>query len=120
MFEIENHLSHSDNDFEVNPATIEHILPENADDNWSSEFPISIQESLVYRVGNYTLLEDDKNRECGSKTFEEKKAIYSTSQYEMTKQINANEWTPNTLDYRQIKLADYATAVWRLPYFDQE
>lgn len=119
LFEIENHLSQADNDYEVNPATIEHILPENADDDWSHNFPTSIQESLVYRLGNYTLLEDDKNRECGTKNFAEKKTIYITSQYFMTKQVNANDWTPNTLEDRQSKLSDYASAVWRLPYFDQ-
>ncbi len=120
LFEIENHLSHADNDYEVNPATIEHILPENADDNWTYNFPSSIQESLVYRLGNYTLLEDDKNRECGTMNFTEKKTIYTSSQYVMSTQITANDWTPNTLEDRQSKLSDYASSVWRLPYFDQE
>jgi uncharacterized protein with ParB-like and HNH nuclease domain len=120
LFEIENHLSHADNDYEVNPATIEHILPENAGDDWVNNFPFSIQESLVYRLGNYTLLEDDKNRECGTKLFNEKKMIYATSQYILSKQVNSYDWTPNTLDDRQNKLAEYASAVWRLPYFDQK
>ncbi len=118
LFGIENHLSHSDNDFEVNPATIEHILPENATEDWAVHFPATIQESYLYRIGNYTLLEDDKNKECGTKSFTEKKAVYQSSQYMMTTQITAHEWTPNTLDDRQNKLADYASAVWRLPYFD--
>lgn len=118
LFEIENHLAQTDADYEDSPATIEHILPENAGDEWVANFPVSIQESLVYRLGNYTLLEDDKNRECGTKNFEAKKAIYQTSQYAMPKQIVAPDWTPNTLDNRQTRLADYATTSWRLPYFD--
>ena len=118
LFEIENHLAQTDTDYEDSPATIEHILPENAGDDWITNFPVSIQESLVYRLGNYTLLEDDKNRECGTKNFEAKKAIYQTSQYAMPKQIVAPDWTPNTLDNRQTRLADYATTSWRLPYFD--
>jgi uncharacterized protein with ParB-like and HNH nuclease domain len=118
LFEIENHLAQTDTDYEDNPATIEHILPENAGDEWVADFPVSIQESLVYRLGNYTLLEDDKNRACGTKNFEAKKAIYQTSQYTMTKQIVAAHWTPNTLDNRQTRLADYASTSWRLPYFD--
>ena len=118
LFEIENHLSHTDIDYEESPATIEHILPENAGDEWITNFPISIQESLIYRLGNYTLLEDDKNRDCGTKGFESKKAIYSTSQYKITKLIVASEWTPNTLDNRQNRLAESASAIWRLPYFD--
>lgn len=118
LFEIENHLAQTDTDYEDSPATIEHILPENAGDEWIANFPVSIQESLVYRIGNYTLLEDDKNRYCGSKNFEVKKSIYHTSQYEMSKQIVATDWTPNTLDIRQTRLSDYASTVWRLPYFD--
>jgi hypothetical protein len=118
LFEIENHLAQTDTDYEDSPATIEHILPENAGDDWVANFPVSIQESLVYRLGNYTLLEDDKNRECGTKNFQAKKAIYQTSQYTMAKQIVAPDWTPNTLDNRQTRLSDYATTTWRLPYFD--
>lgn len=118
LFEIENHLAQTDTDFEDSPATVEHILPENAGDDWEVNFPTSIQESLVYRLGNYTLLEDDKNRKCGIKNFQTKKAIYQTSQYTMTKQIVVPDWTPNTLDNRQTRLSDYATASWRLPYFD--
>ena len=118
LFEIENHLSHTDVDYEDSPATIEHILPENANDMWLINFPVSILESFVYRLGNYTLLEDDKNRACGNKNFEEKKSIYHTSQYEMSWQIVASDWTPNTLDNRQLRLSDYATSCWRLPYYD--
>jgi len=118
LFEIENHLAQTDTDYEDSPATIEHILPENAGDEWEANFPVPIQESLVYRLGNYTLLEDDKNRECGTKNFEIKKEIYQTSQYEMSKQIVAAVWTPNTLDNRQTRLSDYASSSWRLPYFD--
>jgi uncharacterized protein with ParB-like and HNH nuclease domain len=119
LFEIENHLSQADNDYEINPATIEHILPESSSEYWKENFPSLIYENLIYRLGNYTLLEDDKNKACDNKSFKEKKLIYSTSQYVMTNQIMANDWTPNTLDNRQLKLADYATAVWRLPNFDK-
>lgn len=118
LFEIENHVSQTDTDYEDSPATIEHILPENAADDWSTDFPISLRESLIYRLGNYTLLEDDKNRECGTKDFEVKKTIYQSSQYAITRQVVAIAWTPDTLDNRQFALANYASAVWRLPYFD--
>ncbi len=118
LFKIENHLAHTDTDYEDSPATIEHILTENAGDEWLASFPASIQDSMVYRLGNYSLLEDDKNRACGTKDFETKKKIYHTSQYETSKQIIADVWNPNTLDNRQTRLSDYASASWRLPYFD--
>lgn len=118
LFSIENQLSGNDFDFEDNPGTIEHILPENGSDHYENEFPSSIHESLVYRLGNYTLLENDKNRECSNLPFEDKKAVYSESQYELAKLIVANEWTPNTLEIRQRKLAGYASSIWRISQLD--
>lgn len=118
LYNIENNLSQADYDFEENPGTIEHILPENGSEHYEDEFPATIHDSIVYRLGNYTLLEDDKNRACDNLPFDEKKAIYQTSQYEIAKQITANEWTPNTVEIRQKKLADYASSIWRISQFD--
>ena len=118
LYGIENHLSHADYDYEDNAGTIEHILPENGNENYLEDFPAAIHESVVYRLGNYTLLEDDKNRACETLTFAEKKLIYQTSQYELSKQITANQWTPNTIDRRQERLADYASSVWRISQYD--
>ncbi len=118
LFSLENHLSKADYDFEENPGTIEHILPENGDENYSENFPQAIHESVVYRLGNYTLLEDDKNRECETLPFENKKAIFQTSQYELSKQINYHDWTPNIIDIRQEVLAKYASSIWRIAQYD--
>ena len=118
LFEIENKLSQTDADYEDSPATIEHILPENSNGDWLENFPTSVQENYIYRIGNYTLLENDKNRDCGIKNFTEKKLIYKTSQYTLANQITADEWTPNTLEKRQIRLADTATSVWRIAQLD--
>ncbi|WP_338869425.1 DUF262 domain-containing HNH endonuclease family protein [Spirosoma sp. SC4-14] len=118
LFKIENQLSGADRDYEDDPATIEHILPENSDLDWLVDFPPAIQENYIYRIGNDTLLEEDKNRDCGTKSFTEKKRVYQTSQYTMSRTITANEWTPNTVDIRQGRLADTATAVWRLTQLD--
>lgn len=118
LFNIENHLSQSDIDFEESPATIEHILPENGSEFYEAEFPATIHDSIVYRLGNYTILEDDKNRACDNLPFDDKKDVYKTSQYEITRQIVANEWTPNTVEIRQKKLADHATSIWRISQLD--
>lgn len=127
LFELENNIAKTDNDFELNPATIEHILPENAGDDWAEYFPASKQELFaskqelfVYRLGNYTLLEDDKNRECGTKPYKEKKNIYSTSQYKITSQIDTLEWVPMAIDIRQEQMAEKASTCWRIPYFDEK
>ena len=118
LFEIENHLSQADIDYEDNPATVEHILPENSNGDWLDNFPASVQENYIYRIGNYALLENDKNRDCGTKNFTEKKLIYQTSQYALARQVTADEWTPNTLEKRQYRLAETATSIWRIAQLD--
>ena len=118
LFELENHLANTDRDYEDDPATIEHILPENAPDDWNRFFPAIIQPMYIYRIGNYTLLEDDKNRTCGIELFNRKKEIYATSQYNMPKKILSIDWNPNNLDNRQSQMAGWATTCWRVPYAD--
>lgn len=117
LFALENQLSNTDKDFEDDPGTIEHILPENGNEHYLEEFPQAIHDSVVYRLGNYTLLEDTKNRACSTLPFDDKKAIYATSQYRLSLDIQANSWTPQSIENRQSRLANTATAVWRIPQF---
>lgn len=118
LFSLENQVSEADYDFEENPGTIEHILPENGNENYLSEFPQSIHEAFVYRLGNYTVLEEDKNNACEASPFDEKKAIFSTSQYHLTQEIKANTWSPNSIELRQENLARYASSIWRISQYD--
>lgn len=119
LFELENNMMQGgDRDYELDPATIEHILPENAGANWDQEFPQIIQLRYIYRLGNYTLLEDHLNRDCETLPFDQKKPFYVRSQYEMAKAINYNEWNPTVLDTRQNDLARKATSIWRISYAD--
>jgi len=118
LFSIENHLNKVDYDFEENAGTIEHILPENGNEHYLVDFPHAIHKSIVYRIGNYTILEESKNRECSNLPFSDKKEIYSSSQYVMTNGISNPEWTPNSVDKRQDWLASQASAVWRISQLD--
>ena len=119
LFELENNfMQGGDRDYELDPATIEHILPENAGVDWDQDFPRIIQSNYVYRLGNYTLLEDHLNRNCEILPFNQKKPFYQRSQYEMTKAINYTDWNPGILDARQNDLARRATSIWRIPYAD--
>ena len=83
-------------------------------ENYIAEFPQAIHESVVYRLGNYTLLEVDKNRDCETLPFEEKKKIYATSQYKLSRDIQSNTWSPNSIDIQQDRLANYASSIWRI------
>jgi hypothetical protein len=64
------------------------------------------------------LLEDDKNRACETLPFPDKKEIYATSQYHLSREIVSNTWTPNSIDLRQDRLANYASSIWRISQFD--
>jgi uncharacterized protein with ParB-like and HNH nuclease domain len=119
LFEIENRLMQGgDRDYEYDSATIEHILPESPPDSWDQFFPPMVQENYIYRIGNYTLLEDHLNRQCEVKLMAEKLATYGKSQYQMSKKIFAIDWTPSTLELRQQELAKWACSIWRIPYSD--
>jgi hypothetical protein len=117
LFSIENQLSNKDYNFEDTSATIEHILPENLTAEWVTRFSASEHEANVYRLGNLSLLETTKNKECGAAPYEEKLPVYQNSVYRLTAQeINYIEWTPGTLHKRQEKMARWATAIWRVDY----
>jgi uncharacterized protein with ParB-like and HNH nuclease domain len=117
LFELENNLMQGgDRDYELDPATIEHILPENPTAQWDVDFPQLIQGKFIYRLGNYTLLEDHLNRDCETSSFDQKKPFYLRSQYIISNSVNYNVWNPNILNTRQNDLARKATSIWRVPY----
>lgn len=119
LFELEAQINNTGVvfDFEENPATIEHILPENADEDWEQYFAKNIMENYIFRLGNYALLEESKNREIGNKPYCEKLPIYKTSGFKSINDISYPEWNPNNLDKRQMSQAKYALSVWKLPYY---
>ncbi|MBC6425679.1 MAG: DUF262 domain-containing protein [Ekhidna sp.] len=118
LFNIENHLDNAAYDFEENAGTIEHILPENSSQHYLEDFPQAIRDSIVYRLGNYTILEEAKNRKCSDLPFNDKKNIYSTSRYKMTNSIANPNWTPNSIDSRQEWLGNQASSIWRISQLD--
>ncbi|WP_027002520.1 DUF262 domain-containing protein [Hugenholtzia roseola] len=119
LFELENKIASQDYDFEAHNATIEHILPENPQNDWEANFPNHTKNNYVFRIGNYTLLEANKNREVGNKDYTEKLTAYQTSQFFLTKQITYPDWNPHNLEKRQLELAKIATTVWRVSYYDK-
>lgn len=119
LFEIENLLMQGgDRDYENDPATIEHILPEHSGEEWDEYFSPNGKENYIYRLGNYTLLEDHLNNKCGDNIYEYKKEYYRSSQYELTKRLNVYEWSPSPLESRQRDMANWAKTIWRVPYAD--
>lgn len=115
LSKIEMYLYKKEIDPESDLFTIEHILPENADDTWG-EFTFEEINRSIYRIGNLTLLEKKLNREAGQKSYEEKLKLYQQSNSELTQTISEHyhSWNEDKVAARQRGLAKHAKAVWKI------
>ena len=114
LFQIERQLNPVDYDMDSPLYTLEHILPQNPNEEWTSFTSKEVDEA-IYRLGNLTLLEAGKNRRLQNTSFDHKKIVFGESQFEQTKRVAAEEvWNMTRLHARQQWLANQATAVWRV------
>lgn len=116
LAKLEQDLSQRACDPDTDPATIEHILPENPHDDWAAHFPRQDWEGSVYRLGNLTLLDVVTNRSVANAPYAVKRGAYEDSNYAVTRQIPQiapEQWTPELLDARQDRLAQRAVHLWR-------
>ena len=103
-------------DPETEPASIEHILPQNPSGDWRETFSPPEMEAAVNRIGNATLLEPAVNRSIGSAPYSEKLPAYEQSAFVLTRQISEiapEEWNFALMEARQRQLAQRAVQVWR-------
>ena len=104
-------------DFETDNRTIEHILPESYPDAWYTSFTEEEYERNICMVGNLSLLEATKNnKEAADLIFAEKKKVYATSKFALTRKIEDPEWTAQNVKKRQAQLAKLATGIWKIQY----
>ncbi|MFM7382056.1 MAG: DUF262 domain-containing protein [Microcystaceae cyanobacterium] len=111
LCKLETDISH----LEVNEDSfsIEHILPESPNREWRQNFTDTQIEEMVYRLGNLTPLEPSLNRQVGNELYSIKQEAYQQSVYQLTQNILAEDWTPDTLATRQRHLAQRAIHIWR-------
>lgn len=117
LAKIESDLSGRYCDPDADPATVEHILPENPSQEWEAFFPRAQWEAALYRLGNLTLLEASANRRAANALYRDKLDLYRQSGYEVTRRIPdlaPEEWTMALLERRQQELARRAAHVWRV------
>ena len=103
-------------DPEAEPASIEHILPQNRSSDWAGALSAPEAEAAIARLGNTTLLEPVANRDIGSAPYSEKHSAYGRSAYAPTRQVTemaSAEWTFAFMERRQRHLAQRAVRVWR-------
>lgn len=116
LYSINNQLSNSADDYEHDNGTLEHVLPENPTTEWNKAFPTDIQETFIYRIGNFTILESDKNRTIANKVYEDKTDTYRTSRYYLSANFGYNKWNQESVAHRQKYLAKQAKSIWSLSY----
>ena len=104
-------------DFETDNGTIEHILPESYPEAWHTIYSEEEFGRTVFLLGNLTLLEAAKNnKDAADKSFEEKRGVYTTSKFAITRNMDDIQWTSQNIKARQAHLAKLATAIWKIPY----
>ena len=95
--------------------TVEHVLPKSPGDEWQAPVKTdpTLPEECTARLGNICLL-TSVNRSLGSKSFNEKKKVFSQSDLLLTGEIaKHHSWDRAAIDDRQAKLARLAASYWR-------
>lgn len=117
LFEIEHQTSGQSLDFESATYSLEHILPENPSEAWA-HIEESKQDRLIYRLGNMTPLEATINRDVGNQGYEQKRAAYADSDFQITRGVaeHYDEWNETKINARQSRLARAATSIWRIDF----
>lgn len=116
LCEIGCYISNSvEVDFSSDTFNIEHVLPQNAPDNWG-DFSYEEMNALTYRLGNMTLLQSNSNRDLGVAEYSQKREIFKESHFVLTQKLaeKYTEWTPQTISSWQGWLATQAKTIWRV------
>ena len=96
---------------------IEHIIPEKLTSQWKkslSKEDIGKYEHYVHTLGNLALI--DSTIKTEKKTFDEKKAIYSQSNYYYTQKLSdLSQYSIYSIERRGTELAQKALIIWNLP-----
>lgn len=93
-------------------VNLEHIFPQKPrSGTWQNRTEL---DSLLWRLGNLTLLGARKNRKAANGSFEEKVKIYSGSKIDLTMGITRySTWDTNSINDRSINLAKLALSTFK-------
>lgn len=119
LIKLEDKASGKALNYETDPATIEHVLPENPSSGWNDEVPRDKWDTYIYRLGNLTPLEATINRNIGQSDYQAKVSEYPKSKYRLTQEIPdlaPESWGIPQIEARQERLADLAVQIWRCDY----
>ena len=115
LFEIERQRSGQDFDFESATYNLEHILPEHPTEAWG-HLDEAKQDRLIYRIGNMTPLEANRNRDLGNGDYAMKRSVYQESTFQITRAIaeHYETWDEQKIDSRQTQMATIAAGIWKI------
>ena len=96
--------------------TLEHILPENPSEEWKEIFSDEEIVDNVFKIGNFTLLSNNRNKKIGNSDYSMKKNIYKNSELPITKNIEMyyDNWNVNSIKKRQTEMFKLAKEIWKL------
>lgn len=100
--------------FDDEEASIEHIMPQNADESWNIDE--EIQRQFVFRLGNTCLLERSLNKKIQNASYEEKLQVYQDSKFWDAQHLSQEypEWNEDSISKRQNKMARKVANIWKL------
>ncbi|MHB9145713.1 MAG: DUF262 domain-containing protein [Symbiobacteriia bacterium] len=122
LLRLDAALSAGEASYDHSVVTVEHVLPQNPQDNsmWVKWFPDpDLRGATVHRLGNLALLSRRKNSQAQNFEFDRKKNEYfargGVSPFTLTTQVlQEADWTPATVEKRQDRLLAVLKQVWRL------
>lgn len=115
-----NHFGERSSVIPFSSFQIEHIAPrksfsDNTYTTWRSNFNHNSDKFDQYknRLGNITMLSEKDNSEAGADPFNEKKSLYSNSDFSITKRVcKYNNWTYKEINERSKDLAELVIDTW--------
>ncbi|MGB0680097.1 MAG: HNH endonuclease family protein [Polyangiales bacterium] len=100
------------------PATVEHILPQNpaAKSHWRRDFSEDFRKNYTHRLGNMTLLSHRINARISNGDFQRKRQEYAKSRLMLTRDLaSVDPITEAFIRDRHTRLVTLLCRRWRLP-----
>ncbi len=111
LLQLEKKRTQAQYDIGDSTITIEHVYPQRPNQEWPEE-----DKHAIYLLGNMTLLERNKNRDCENLGYAKKRAVLSQSTFTTSQQLadKYEEWTLANVYENQRNLAKEAIQIWRI------
>ncbi len=88
--------------FYFDKSTLEHIIPQQPekDTNWTRDFDENFRKKYTYKLGNMTLLTQEKNSKARNFDYEIKKKVYEKTKLKLTTSL-PNRISKEAIEKRQ-------------------